>query len=142
MKHGLNDDFVQSNTSYNKKKWTLRGMHYQKSPYAESKLVRCIRGAIFDVIIDLRPQSATFKKWFGLELSESNKRQLYVPEGFAHGYQTLTDRTEVCYHVSQYYHPQSEEGVRYNDPAFEIDWPNSEDVIISDKDKLYKDFLL
>lgn len=114
---------VQTNISYNKKKGTLRGMHYQRAPYEEAKLVRCTAGAIFDVIVDLRLESPTYKQWIGVELTSKNHRMLYVPENFAHGFQTLEDNTEVTYHVSQFYTPDAEKGLRYNDPAIAIEWP-------------------
>jgi dTDP-4-dehydrorhamnose 3,5-epimerase len=136
---GLASRVVQSNVSFNFKKATLRGMHYQVMPYAETKLVRCTRGAIYDVIIDLRPQSKTFQKWFGIELTEDNYRMLYVPEGFAHGFETLADRSEVVYHVSEFYMPNAEQGFRYNEPAFGIRWP-LEVQVISEKDKNWPDF--
>ena len=139
--HGLASRVVQSNVSFNWKKATLRGMHYQISPYVESKLVRCTRGAIYDVIIDLRPESMTFKQWIGVELTEGNYRMLYVPGGFAHGFQTLEDRTEVIYHVSEFYTPKAEQGIRYNDPAFKIRWP-LEVQVISRKDNNWPDFSL
>ncbi len=121
--HGLVDRVVQMNLSYNRVAGTLRGMHFQHAPYAETKLVRCIRGAIYDVIIDLRPDSPTFKRWIGVRLTAANRLALYVPEGFAHGFQTLEDETEVFYQVSQFYTPSAEGGVRYDDPAFGIEWP-------------------
>lgn len=121
--HGLVDRVVQMNLSYNRIAGTLRGMHFQHAPYAETKLVRCIRGAIYDVIIDLRPDSPTYKRWIGVKLTAANRLALYVPEGFAHGFQTLEDDTEVFYQVSQYYTPSAEGGVRYDDPAFGIEWP-------------------
>jgi dTDP-4-dehydrorhamnose 3,5-epimerase len=120
---GLVSRVVQANLSYNRTKGTLRGMHFQHAPYAETKLVRCVRGAILDVIIDLRPDSPSYKRWVGVELTAENRRALYVPEGFAHGFQTLVDDVEVMYQVSQVYTPSAEGGVRYNDPAFEIIWP-------------------
>jgi dTDP-4-dehydrorhamnose 3,5-epimerase len=121
--HGLNPDLVQCNISFNKQKGTVRGMHYQAAPHAEAKLVRCTAGAIYDVIIDLRPASSTFKQWLSVELTAENHQLLYVPEGFAHGYQTLRPDTEILYQVSEFYHPTSEQGVRWNDPAFGIEWP-------------------
>ena len=139
--HGLAPNIVQSNISFNFKKATLRGMHYQVSPFAETKLMRCTRGAIYDVIIDLRPRSKTFRQWFGVELTEENYRMLYVPEGFAHGFETLTDRCEVVYHVSEFYTPNAEQGIRYNDPTFEIRWPLDVQVI-SAKDRSWPDFSL
>lgn len=137
--HGLVPRVVQTNISYNKYKGTLRGMHYQRAPHAETKLVRCTRGAIYDVIIDLRPDSLTYKQWLGVELTAANYRILYVPEGFAHGFQTLMDEVEVTYQVSQFYTPEAEGGLRYNDPAFGIDWP-LEIQVISDKDKNWPDY--
>lgn len=138
--HGLNTSFVQSNLSFNKKKGMVRGMHYQAPPFEEAKLVKCIRGAIYDVIIDLRPKSATFKQWISVILSEKNQRILYVPEGFAHGFQTLEDQTEVWYQMSEFYHSECAAGVRYDDPAFGITWPMMDGVIISTKDQSYRDF--
>jgi dTDP-4-dehydrorhamnose 3,5-epimerase len=137
--HGLNSNVVQANVSYNKLKGTLRGMHFQSEPYAETKLVRCVRGAIFDVIIDLRPDSATYKKWFGVELTEDNRKMLYVPENFAHGFETLTDDVEVTYQVTQFYMPGHEKGIRWNDPSFRIEWPLVISVI-SEKDKNWPDY--
>jgi dTDP-4-dehydrorhamnose 3,5-epimerase len=132
--HGLVSRVVQMNLSYNRVAGTLRGMHFQHAPYAETKLVRCIRGAIYDVIIDLRPDSPTYKRWIGVKLTAANRLALYVPEGFAHGFQTLEDDTEVFYQVSQYYTPSAEGGVRYDDPAFGIEWPLPV-TEISEKDK-------
>jgi dTDP-4-dehydrorhamnose 3,5-epimerase len=139
--HGLCARVVQCNTSFNKHKGTLRGMHYQAAPYAEAKLVRCTRGAIYDVIIDLRPDSPTLKGWVAAELTEDNRRMLYAPEGFAHGYQTLEDNTEVFYQMSQFYVPEYARGVRWDDPAFKISWP-VEKHIISERDQAFPDFLL
>lgn len=137
--HGLVSRVVQANISYNKRAGTLRGMHYQKTPYAETKLVRCVRGAIYDVIIDLRPDSPTYMQWLGVELTPENYRMLYVPEGFAHGFQTLADNTEVTYQVSQFYTPGAEGGLRYDDPAFKIEWPVAVQVI-SEKDRTWPDY--
>jgi dTDP-4-dehydrorhamnose 3,5-epimerase len=120
---GLNTRIAQSNVSYNKTKGTLRGMHYQAAPHAEVKLVRCTRGAIYDVIIDIRPESPTFRQWLAAELNEDNHDTLYIPEGFAHGFQTLQDGTEVYYQHSEFYMPGAERGLRYNDPAFGVTWP-------------------
>jgi len=131
--NGLVSRVVQTNISFNKKRGTLRGMHYQVAPYEQVKLVRCTRGVIYDVIIDLRPDSPTFRKWTGVELTAENYTMLYVPENFAHGFQTLEDNTEVTYQVSQFYSPESERGVRYDDPALGIEWPLQVEVI-SDKD--------
>lgn len=132
----LNTNLVQCNISYSKCRGTLRGMHYQLAPHSECKLIRCVRGAIYDVIIDLRPQSPTFHKWFGVELTAANYRMLYVPEGVAHGFQTLTDDTEVFYQVSEFYQPEAERGIRWNDPKIGIDWPLPVQSI-SEKDKNY-----
>jgi len=140
-KFGLNTNVRQANVSFNLKKGTLRGMHYQADPYGEVKLVRCTRGAIYDVIIDVRPDSATYKQWFGVELRADNYMMLYVPEGFAHGFQTLEDNTEVIYQVSQFYTPGSERGIRYDDPAFSIVW-SVEVQVISDKDRNWPDYKL
>lgn len=137
--HGLNASLVQCNISFNRKMGTLRGMHFQRPPYGEAKLVRCTMGAIYDVIIDLRPDSLTFKKWFATELTAENRKMLYIPEGFAHGFITLTDNTEVFYQMSQFYHPEYADGVRWNDPAFNITWP-IDVTVISDRDNSYPDF--
>jgi dTDP-4-dehydrorhamnose 3,5-epimerase len=137
--HALVSRLVQANMSLNKKKGTLRGMHYQIAPYEETKLVRCTRGSVYDVIIDLRPDSSTYKDWLAVKLSADNHRMLYVPEGFAHGYLTLEDDTEVFYHVSEFYTPTAERGVRYDDPAFDISWPLKVQVI-SDRDKRWPDY--
>lgn len=137
---GLKIDVVQCNVSFNKAKRTLRGMHFQRSPKAEAKLVRCTRGAIHDVIIDLRPASATYCRWVALELTGENGRALYIPEGFAHGFQTLVDDTEVFYHMFEFYAPEHAGGVRWDDPLFGIDWPLSA-PIISAKDRSYPDYV-
>lgn len=137
--HGLETRFPQHSTSQNVKKGTLRGMHFQRAPHAEVKLVRCLKGAIFDVIIDLRPDSPTFKQARGFELSEANLRQLYIPKGFAHGFQTLSDNCEIGYLISEFYAPEAASGVRYDDPAFEIAWP-LEVAVLSDKDRGWPDF--
>lgn len=137
--HGLNPSLAQANLSFNRRKGTLRGMHWQEPPHAESKLVRCTRGAIFDVAVDLRPGSVTYLQWFGAELSADNHRMLLVPEGFAHGFQTLADDTEVFYQVSEFYAPQAERGARYNDPSFNIQWPLGV-AVVSDKDAAWPDF--
>lgn len=139
-KHGLVSRMVQANISVNKKKGTLRGLHYQVAPFEEAKLMRCTRGAIFDVIIDLRPESPTYKSWLGVELTTKNHKMLYIPEGFAHGYQTLEDDTEVFYQVSQFYSPESERGVNWGDPIFEVEWPITDDIIISAKDKNWANY--
>jgi len=139
--HDLVTQFVQCNLSFNKRGNTLRGMHYQSAPLEEVKLVRCTRGAIFDVIIDLRPESSTYLKWIGVELTSDNYNMLYIPEGFAHGYLTLTEEAEVFYQVSQFYSPGHERGVRWNDPVFKIDWPIDGDVVISEKDNNWPNFI-
>lgn len=132
---GLNPTTVQSNLSFNKKRGTLRGLHYQVAPSEEAKLVRCTRGAIFDVAVDLRPDSPTYLEWVGAELTAENRRMLYVPEGCAHGYQTLKDDTEVFYQVSQFYSPEAERGARWDDPAIGIEWRDIGTCLVSDKDK-------
>lgn len=137
--HGLVPLVVQANISFNHKKGTVRGMHYQASPYEETKLVRCTRGAIYDVIVDLRRGSPTYCQWISAELTADNRRMLFVPEGYAHGFQTLTDATEVCYQVSQFYTPGAERGARFNDPAFSIRWP-LDVTVISEKDANWADF--
>jgi dTDP-4-dehydrorhamnose 3,5-epimerase len=139
--HGLNAQLVQCNVSFNHRKGTLRGMHFQAAPYAEVKIVRCTAGAIYDVMIDLRPDSPTFKQHFGAELTPENHRMLYIPEGFAHGYITLSDNTEIVYQVSQFYAPEAARGVRWNDPAFGLQWPLTVEVI-SERDATYDDFLV
>ena len=136
----LNPQFVQCNLSYNKKKGIIRGMHYQGHPFPETKLIRCMKGSIYDVILDLRPDSKTFKQWISVVLTEKNHKTLYVPEGFAHGFQTLEDDTEVLYQMSEFYHPEFAEGVRYNDHAFCIEWPILNGVIVSKKDLSYRNF--
>jgi dTDP-4-dehydrorhamnose 3,5-epimerase len=138
-KYGLNPYIAQCNISYNGKKGTLRGMHYQVAPHEEVKVVRCTRGAIYDVIIDIRQDSPTFKKWLAVELTEKNRNMLYVSAGFAHGFQTLEDHAEVFYQMSEFYYPESARGVRWNDPAFNIEWPESK-RIISSVDQGYLDF--
>ena len=135
----LKTKFVQVNNSLSAEKGTLRGMHYQLPPKAEAKVVRCIRGALYDVILDIRQDSPTFGKWFGLELSAENRKMIYVPEGFAHGLVTLTDDSEVLYLVSEYYAPELERGVRWNDPQFNIKWPITP-TVVSDKDNRWPDF--
>jgi dTDP-4-dehydrorhamnose 3,5-epimerase len=138
--HGLETRIVQCNMSFNEKAGTLRGMHYQAPPYAEVKLVRCIRGAIVDVIIDLRIESETYKQWIAVELTADNGDQLYVPEGFAHGFQTLVPDTDVAYVVSEAYAPGMERGLRWDDPEFAIEWPEAAERTISDKDAAWADF--
>ena len=157
--HGINMNIVQCNISYNNKKGTLRGMHYQAAPYEEAKLVRCARGSIYDVIIDLRPNSPTYCQWIAVELTAhrllltapssqlaaygpklpSHHRMLYIPKGFAHGFLTFEDDTEVFYQMSEFYAPEYARGVRWNDPTFQIQWPG-EVKVISDRDNTYPDF--
>ena len=138
--HAINPRVVQCNVSFNHRKGTLRGMHYQKSPFEEAKLVRCTMGGIHDVIIDLRRDSPTFKRHVGAVLTADNRRMLYIPEGFAHGFQTLEDNTEVFYQMSQFYSPEHAAGVRWNDPTFGIQWPILE-PIMTERDRAYADFL-
>lgn len=137
--HGLLAKIAQSNIGVSKMAGTLRGLHYQKPPHQEVKIVRCSRGAMFDVIVDLRSDSPTYKQWFGMELNEDNATMLYVPEGCATGYLTLTDNTEMYYHTTEFYHPDSATGVRYNDPAFVIEWPR-EIKVLSENDQNWPDF--
>ena len=139
--HGLNPCVAQCATSYNRKQGTLRGLHYQVAPYAEAKLVRCIAGAIYDVALDLRPDSPTFAQHLAVELTAENRQMLYIPEGLAHGFQTLVDDSEVCYQMSEFHMPQFARGVRYSDPAFGIRWPIAEPVIL-ERDASYPDFAL
>ncbi len=137
---GIHFNIVQCNTSCNQKRGTLRGMHYQNKPHEEAKLLHCIRGAIHDVILDLRSDSATFKQWLAIELNAEERTLLYIPKGCAHGFQTLVDDTEVFYAMSQSYHAESAKGVRWNDPAFSMQWPIAQKVM-SLKDQQYKDFI-
>lgn len=137
--HDLAQHMVQANVSYSKSQGTLRGLHYQTAPHQEAKLMRCTRGAIFDVIVDVRPQSSTYMQWMGVELTADNYRMLYVPEGCAHGFITLQDDTEVLYQVSAFYAPNHEKGIRYDDPAIGIEWPTDVKVI-SEKDRQWPDF--
>ncbi len=137
--HGLCTSIAQCSISFNKRAGTLRGMHYQEPPMAEEKLVRCPMGAIYDVIIDLRPESATYLEWFSLEISSSDRLMLYVPKGFAHGFQTLEDNTEVFYQISEYYSLEHARGVRWDDPSFGIDWPIPT-KIISPRDRAFQPF--
>jgi dTDP-4-dehydrorhamnose 3,5-epimerase len=132
--YGLNSEIAQTNISYNKKRGTLRGLHMQLPPHEESKLIKCNRGAIYDIIVDLRKNSKTFLRWIGAELTSENHQMIYVPEGFAHGFITLEDNTEVNYQMNQFYAPGYEKGYRWNDPAFDIVWP-IEPVVIAEKDK-------
>ncbi|MDB5932483.1 MAG: rfbC [Polaromonas sp.] len=139
--NGLPTRMVQTNTSLTRRAGTLRGMHYQLAPHAEDKLVRCIRGAIWDVIVDVRPDSPMYCKWIGVELSEANDRMLLVPKGFAHGFVTLTDDAAVTYQVSAFYTQLAEAGARHDDPAFGIDWPMPV-LDMSDKDRNWPDFIV
>jgi dTDP-4-dehydrorhamnose 3,5-epimerase len=127
--HGLNASIAQCSVSYNRRKGTLRGLHYQAAPRPEAKLVRCTRGALYDVIVDLRPDSRTRGRWLGVELTADNGQMLYVPEGFAHGFQTLAADTEVYYQISESYHPELARGVRWDDPVLAIHWPDDERTI-------------
>ena len=137
--HGLNPRIEQCSVSFNRRRVTLRGMHYQAAPYEEAKIVRCTTGAIYDVIIDLRSSSPTFARWEAAELSAHTHRMLYVPEGFAHGFLTLEDDTEVFYQISEVYSPDHSRGVRWDDPAFGIAWP-ADDRTIVERDRHYPDF--
>jgi dTDP-4-dehydrorhamnose 3,5-epimerase len=137
--HGLNPDLAQCNISLNLRRGTLRGMHWQVAPHQEAKLVRCTRGAIHDVIIDLRQDSPTFTAHFSADLTAVDRRMLYVPEGFAHGFLTLEDDTEVFYQMSEFFAPDAARGVRYDDPAFGIRWPR-EVLVVSDRDQSYPDW--
>ena len=136
---GLNGNVVQINTSFTHKKGTMRGLHYQVDPYQETKFIRCTKGSIWDVIIDLRPKSPTFMQWVGHELSADNYKMVYVPENFAHGFVTLEDNSEVYYPVTTFYTPGAERGIRWNDPAFNIAWP-VEVEIVTEKDGNHPDF--
>lgn len=136
---GLNTIIAQINTSLSKEKATLRGPHYQVAPYQECKMIRCTKGSIFNIIVDLRPDSPTFLQWFGTELTEDNHKAIYSPEGFAQGFITLEDDTEITYFTTEFYVPGGDWGVRYNDPKIGIDLP-IEPVVISDKDKNWPDF--
>jgi len=137
--HDLITKFAQVNDSLSAIQGTLRGMHYQLSPKAETKLVRCIRGALWDCIVDIRPDSPTFKQWYGVELSAENRRMLYVPKGFAHGFITLEPDTEAFYFVDEFYAPEQERGLRWDDPQIGIQWP-ADPAVLSDKDRAHPDF--
>jgi dTDP-4-dehydrorhamnose 3,5-epimerase len=137
--HGLSSLLVQCSVSFNAAKGTLRGMHYQAAPYPETKLVRCTRGAMYDVVVDLRRDSPAFKQWVGFTLNAENRQMVYVPEGCGHGFLTLAEGTEVLYQISEFYHPESARGVRWNDVAFRISWPE-EVRVISERDRTYADF--
>jgi len=137
--HGLDPKLVQCSISFNAQRGTLRGMHYQAAPYGEAKLVRCTKGSIYDVVVDLRPQSPTFKNWFAVVLSSEARNMIYVPEQCAHGFLTLEHATEIFYQMSELYSPECARGVRWNDPAFHIHWPSAVRVI-SERDRMYPDF--
>jgi dTDP-4-dehydrorhamnose 3,5-epimerase len=136
---GMSSRVAQCNLSRNAGLHTLRGLHFQAAPYEEAKLVRCSRGAVFDVAVDLRPDSPAFRRWFGTELSAENGRMLFVPEGFAHGFLTLTAESELVYQMSSLYEPTAARGVRWDDPAFAIEWP-AEPVVMSERDRGFPDF--
>ena len=137
--YGLSVSFVQCNINFSKRKGTLRGLHYQVEPYEEIKLIRCTKGSIYDVVIDLRPGSATYRQWIAVELTADNHKMLYVPEGFAHGFQTLDNNVEIFYQMSEFFHEECRKGVRWDDPSFQIKWalPNP---ILSASDRSFKDF--
>lgn len=137
--HGLNPRLAQCSTSFNRRAGTLRGMHWQAAPHREAKLVRCTAGAIYDVIIDLRSGSPAYKRWFAAELTAANRRMLYIPEGCAHGFQSLVDDSEVFYQISAFQAPDAAQGVRWDDPAFGVEWPSA-DRIISARDRSYPNF--
>lgn len=137
--HGLNPDLAQCNLSYNHHKGTVRGMHWQAPPHGETKLVRCTQGGIYDVIVDIRADSPTYLTWIGVELTAENRRALYIPEGCAHGFQTLEDATEVFYMITEYYTPAAARGMRWNDPAIDVRWP-LDVTVISGRDAHYPDF--
>ena len=139
--HGLNPRLVQCNISFNSKKGTLRGMHYQVKSFEEAKLIRCTMGSIYDVIVDLRPDSPSFRQYVGIVLTPDNRKMLYVPEGFAHGFLTLEDNTEVFYQMSEFYMPEYARGIRWNDSAFGIHWPIHAEII-SERDQSYPDFIV
>jgi dTDP-4-dehydrorhamnose 3,5-epimerase len=136
---GLDTRISQINVGFNLRRGTLRGLHFQRAPHAEVKLVRCTAGAVYDVIVDLRPESRTHRRWIGVELSAENHRQLYVPAGVAHGYQTLTDSAEISYLTSVPYAPESATGVRFDDPAFRVSWPEPV-TVVSDADRAWPDY--
>jgi dTDP-4-dehydrorhamnose 3,5-epimerase len=137
---GLNATFVQCNNSYSVRRGTLRGLHYQAPPHGEAKLVRCVSGSVFDVLVDVRPGSATLGHWFGACLTAGNRTMVYVPEGCAHGYLTLEDGSEVIYWVTKPYQASAERGIRWNDPRFRIAWPDAGALTLSDKDRAWPDF--
>lgn len=134
--HGLNTNMAQCSVSHNRARGTVRGMHFQAAPHEEAKCVRCTQGAVYDVLLDLRPASPTFAQWASVELTQANRRQVYIPAGVAHGFQTLTDDAEVFYQISEFYHPESARGVRWNDPHFGILWPLT-DAVVSARDSAF-----
>jgi dTDP-4-dehydrorhamnose 3,5-epimerase len=136
--HGLNLATVQCNVSFNEKKGTLRGLHYQAEPHPEAKLIRCTQGAIYDVVVDLRPGSVTFKRWVSVVLSASDRNMIYVPRGCGHGFLTLEERTEIFYQMSEFYYPELSCGIRWDDPGLQIEWP-FQPAVISDRDRTYPD---
>jgi dTDP-4-dehydrorhamnose 3,5-epimerase len=140
LDNGINVRMVQENMSYNRQRGILRGLHWQASPHEEAKFVRCIKGSIFDVVVDVRPDSATYKQWYGIDLTSTGRQALFIPGGCAHGYQVLEDDTELLYKVSAPYMQEAERGARWNDPAFGIEWPIKEGLILSSKDKDWDDF--
>jgi dTDP-4-dehydrorhamnose 3,5-epimerase len=137
---GLELEVAQANLAFNRRRGTLRGLHYQAPPHDEAKLVRCVRGALYDVVVDLRPDSPTYRQWLAVELTAENRRLLYVPPGLAHGYQTLTGETEAMYLHSAVHVPEAERGVRWDDPAFGIEWPETDQRVLSAKDRAWPDF--
>jgi dTDP-4-dehydrorhamnose 3,5-epimerase len=140
QENGLTNSVVQENVAFSHKQGCVRGMHFQLFPHEEVKIVRCTMGAVYDVAIDLRPDSPTHKKWMAVELTADNHRMVYIPEGCAHGYQTLVDNSEICYQTSRFYAPDVARGVRYNDPAFSVDWPLPVQVI-SEADSSWPDYV-
>ena len=138
--HGLNTVVAQASIAYNPRRNTLRGLHYQEPPHAETKLIHCTRGAVYDVIVDVRPESDTYGEWIAVELTAENRRTLYVPEGFAHGYQTLVDETEIWYQMSARYAPEAARGYRFDDRRLAIDWPSAGELIVSERDRGWLDF--
>ncbi len=137
---GLETGIAQASLAVNRRRGTIRGLHYQSAPFEEVKFIRAIRGVVYDVAVDVRPDSPTYRRWLGVELSAENRRMLYVPRGFAHGYQTLSDDAEVLYFVSAPYSPAHQQGIRWNDPAIGIDWPLGPPTVISDRDRQFPDF--
>jgi len=137
--HGLNSRLSQCSVSFNTRKGTLRGMHYQSEPYPETKVVRCTQGSLFDVVVDLRPKSPTFRRWISVTLTAAKRNMVYVPAGCAHGFLTLEDETEIVYQISEFFKPELSRGVRWNDPAFNIGWPAKAEII-SERDRTYPDF--